>query len=82
MKLHAHALGLTLGVIWGLAIFLVGLTSHWFDYGTELVTFFSGIYIGYGAAFGGAVIGGVWAFIDAYIAGALAAWLYNKFSKK
>lgn len=82
MKLNAHALGLTLGIVWGLDVFITGLSSSWFGYGTEIITFLGNIYIGYAPTLDGAVIGGVWAFIDAYITGAIIAWLYNKFSKR
>ena len=80
-KLNAHALGVSLGGIWALAILLVGFTAIWFGYGVEFVEFWSTLYVGYGATIGGSVIGAVWAFIDAYIGGVLVAWLYNKLSK-
>lgn len=82
MKINAHALGLTLGVVWGAAALIVGLTALWFDYGSAVVELIGTVYVGYDATFGGAIIGGIWGFIDAYIGGAIVGWLYNSFSKK
>jgi len=77
-ELNPKALGLTLGIIWGSAIFLIGITSMLYDYGTALVNLFSSLYIGYTATFGGSIVGAIWGFVDAGVGGVIIAWLYNK----
>ena len=80
-KLDVKALGLTLGIIWGAAMLLLGLIYMFFDYGGAWMTVMSSIYIGYRATFIGSIIGAIWGFIDAGIAGIIIAWLYNKFAR-
>lgn len=78
-KLSPAAFGLALGVVWGSAVLIVGLLAHYFSYGTAFVTSMGIMYIGYEPSVLGSIIGGVMGFIDALIAGALIAWLYNLF---
>ena len=40
------------------------------------------IYIGYSFTPLGSIVGAIWGFVDWGIAGAIFAWLYNKFNKK
>jgi hypothetical protein len=47
-----------------------------------LVTVLSSLYIGYSPTFLGGIIGGIWAFVDGAIAGAIIAWVYNLVAKK
>lgn len=81
MKLSKRALGLSLGIVWGLAILLV---TWWFlikgtpgEYLSKLNT----VYLGYSVSWGGSLIGFIWGFVDGFIAGVLIAWFYNFFSK-
>jgi hypothetical protein len=71
--------GLALGVTFGISVFLLGLASALFDWGTPVVAVLSSLYIGYSPSFVGSIAGAVWAFVDGFIAGALTAWLYNRF---
>ncbi len=80
-KVDSKALGLSLGVVWGAAMFLLGLMVMFLNWGTAWVTLMSSLYIGYKPTFLGSIIGGVWGFIDAGIGGIVVAWLYNKFQK-
>ena len=80
MKLSIKALGLSLGIVWGAAMFLLGLFVMWFNWGAGMVDAMASLYIGYKATFLGSLIGGVWGFIDAGIGGVVIAWLYNKLS--
>jgi hypothetical protein len=36
------------------------------------------IYLGYRISYGGSIVGGLWGFVNAFIIGALFAWVYNK----
>lgn len=80
-KLDVKALGLAFGIIWGVCVFFVGILSMLCGWGKGLVELFSSLYIGYKADFLGSIIGGMWGFVDAGIAGVIIAWLYNKFAK-
>ena len=77
-ELSVKGLGLTLGIVWGAAVFLVGITSMLYGYGTDFVLLLDSIYVGYTATFGGSIVGAIWGFIDAGIGGVIIAWLYNK----
>lgn len=79
MKFNVNAFGLTLGIVWGAASLILGLLAM-SGYGADMVAGLGKVYIGYEATVVGALIGGVWGFIDAYIGGIVIAWLYNKLS--
>ena len=80
MKLQPFALGIALGVLWGAAVFFAGIAAM-FAWGVAMVTALGSFYIGYGPTFLGAIIGGIWAFVDGLVAGALIAWIYNAVAK-
>lgn len=79
-KLSPTALGLSLGIVWGLSVFLTGLIAFYFSYGKPFVAAMSTMYVGYEPSIAGSLIGGAFAFIDGFIGGALVAWFYNRFS--
>jgi hypothetical protein len=81
MKLSAKGLGLSLGILWGLSVFLSTLWIMWRGGGATLHKL-SQFYLGYSVTLGGAIIGLVWGFIDGLILGALIAILYNVFQGK
>ncbi len=83
-----HARPAPLGVIsFGLALaltsavftFLLGLMAAFFGWGLGIVQVLATLYIGYSPTFVGTIAGAVWAFVDGFIAGAMIAWLYNRF---
>ena len=80
-KLDAKALGLAFGIIWGIALIIIGLTAMQFNYGTSFVNALGSLYIGYKATLLGCLIGAAWGFVDAGIFGVILAWLYNKLAK-
>ncbi|MCF7908864.1 MAG: bacteriophage holin [Candidatus Omnitrophica bacterium] len=80
-KLDVKALGLTLGIVWGVALLIMGMVAMFFNYGGGFVRALGSIYYGYEATTLGSLIGGFWGFIDAGICGIIIAWLYNKFAK-
>ena len=79
-RLSPLAFGLSLGVVWGVSVFIMGLVAQYLSYGTEFVSAMGVVYIGYEPSIVGSVIGGLFGFIDALVGGALIAWLYNVFS--
>jgi hypothetical protein len=78
MKLKVSAFGLALGIVWGGAMFLLGVVDIFTTWGDAWGAIMSTIYIGYSPTFLGSIIGGVWGFCDAGIGGVIVAWLYNK----
>ena len=79
-KLDIKAFGLSAGIIWGAAVFLLGLAAST-GYGGAFMNLIASVYPGYTATFQGSIIGGVIGFIDMRIGGLIFAWLYNKLSK-
>jgi len=80
-KLDVKALGLTLGIVWGGGMFLLGLTALLGGWGTQWVRAMGSLYIGYEPTVVGSIIGGAWGFVDAGIGGLLIAFIYNKLAK-
>ncbi|KTD61952.1 bacteriophage holin [Legionella spiritensis] len=79
-RLSPLALGLALGVIWGVSILLMGVIASFYTYGRAFVTAVGVLYIGYEPTILGSIIGGIIGFIDAFIGGVILAWLYNVFA--
>lgn len=80
--LHPMALGLSLGIMWGISILIVGLLAHFLNYGRTFVVSMGTLYIGYEPSILGSIIGGIIGFIDAFIGGLIIAGLYNLFAHK
>jgi len=81
MRLDVKAFALACGILWGAAIFLATLWLMAFGFEGQLMSQLDHFYFGFSLSFLGAVIGGVWGFLDGAIGGALLAWLYNKLAK-
>jgi hypothetical protein len=80
MKLSIKSVAITLAIIWGVAVFLVGL-GHLLspDYGTAFLGVVASVYPGYEVGgFGSVIVGTLYAALDGAIGGAIFAWLYNK----
>ncbi|MCX7114919.1 MAG: bacteriophage holin [Gammaproteobacteria bacterium] len=81
-KISPLALGLAFGVVWGLSVFITGLTALFFSYGKPFVDAMSTMYIGYEPSLTGSLLGGLFGFLDGLIGGAIIACLYNCFATK
>ncbi len=79
-KCQPLALGIAIGVLWAIYVFLAGIIAI-YGWAVALVEAFASLYIGYGASIGGAIIGAIWAFVDGFIAGVVIAWIYNLIAK-
>ena len=77
MQLDKKALGLTLGILLGFAIFLITLLAR-FDEGGYHLSLLSRIYPGYYVSFQGAILGLVYGFVSGFLGGWITAWLYNR----
>lgn len=51
-------------------------------WGARVVEVLSSLYIGFASTFWGGVIGGLWGFADAFLAGLVFALLYNAFAHR
>jgi len=81
MKINVKAFALACGIAWGVAMFLLGIINIFCDWGSGIEEVMSTLYIGYRASILGSIIGGIWGFIDAGVAGLVIAWLYNKLAR-
>ena len=79
-KICPVSLGLSLGVFWGVSIFLMGLLAHFYMYGRPFVAAVGQLYIGYDPSIVGSLLGGFIGFVDAFVMGYIIAWLYNLYS--
>ena len=83
MKLDIKGLAITLGLIWGAAVLLVGIANLiWPNYGEAFLQVVASIYPGYtaGASVGQLILGTFYGLADGAIGGAVIAWLYNLFA--
>jgi len=81
MKLSKKAFGLTAGILWGVAIFIV--TNFLLIKGTEgtIISGLRNFYFGYSLSFMGSIIGLIWGFAYGFVAGWLFSFFYNLFIK-
>jgi hypothetical protein len=82
MKLNIKALALTAGILWALALLLVGAANLvWSGYGGSFVKLMASIYPGYHASgsLGDLIVGVLYALLDGVVCGLVFAWLYNFF---
>jgi hypothetical protein len=85
MKLNIKALALTAGILWALALLLVGAANLvWSGYGGAFVKLMASIYPGYHASgsLGDLIVGVLYALLDGVVCGLVFAWLYNFFVGK
>lgn len=83
MKLNVKAMAFTFALVWGvLAMFLTGLANLiWPDYGQTFLGVMASVYPGYDAirSFWQVIVGALYGIVDGAVAGAIFAWLYNRF---
>ncbi|MAF94609.1 MAG: hypothetical protein CMM60_02470 [Rhodospirillaceae bacterium] len=82
MKLNVRAFAVALSIWWGVGIFLGTWWVIAMSGATGEPTFLARLYIGYEISPLGSVIGLVWGVVDALIAGAIFAWLYNTIAER
>jgi len=81
-RIYPLSFGLALGVLWGASVFgMAAMNAYGFHYGLQFVQALGTVYIGYQVSYVGAIIGAIWAFVDATIGGILLAFLYNLFHR-
>jgi hypothetical protein len=78
MRLNNKAFALTCGILWGAAVLLAAVWRLIFGYEGQVMSNLDHFYVGYSFSYVGAVVGGIWGFVDGAIGGLVFAWLYNK----
>lgn len=81
-ELNKKALGLTLGILWGFALFLVTLWILVSGGTGEHLELLGRFYLGYSVSYKGSLVGLAYGLVDGFITGWLIAFLYNLFAKK
>ncbi len=84
MKLNIKGMAITLGLVWGAAVLLVGVANLiWPDYGQAFLELVASIYPGYtaDASVGQLIVGTLYGLVDCAVGGAVIAWLYNLFAR-
>ncbi|MCA9394563.1 MAG: bacteriophage holin [Candidatus Omnitrophica bacterium] len=82
MRLNIRAFALALGIHWGLGCFIMGLAGIKHEAPATFVRTVGTMYYGYAPTPLGSLAGMFWGFLDAAVAGALLAWLYNMLLKR
>ncbi len=85
MKLDVKAMALTIGLLWGAAMFLTGTANLVSDgYGEDFLDLMASVYPGYDAtaSFGQVMIGTLYGLLDGTVGGAVVAWLYNRLAAR
>jgi len=72
------ALGVALGLGWGLSIFLLTFFIMWHGETMELTSKIGRVYLGYTVSAPGAFIGLAYGFVHGLIGGCFIAFVYNK----
>jgi len=80
-KFNVKAFSLSCGITWAFALLILAWISS-FGWGIRDVNVIAGLYLGYESSFLGGIIGALWGFVDATIAGFIFAHIYNYILKK
>ncbi len=83
LKLKPVAVGLSLGFVWGGALFITTWLSYFTGYGKLFLEALAvSLYPGYTISPIGSIIGFLYGFIDLLILGTIVGWVYNKIAKE
>ena len=82
MKLNVKAFALTVGLFWGIGLFLITWWIIILDGASGETNIISSVYRGYNISIAGSFIGLLWGLIDGLVGGAIFAWIYNKISDR
>ena len=69
-------------IVWGVGLPILTWWMMMFDAQGVDPIWLSRIYRGYSLTVVGSLIGGLWAFVDGLVGGAVFAWLYNKLGSR
>lgn len=80
MKLNLKALTISVAIVWAGSVLIVGVANLiWPGYGKAFLIMLASIYPGFTAAgtFADAIVGSLYALVDAAVVGFIFGWLYN-----
>jgi hypothetical protein len=81
MKFKPVALGISLGILWGGALFVTTWLSNFTGYGKSFLDATAGsVYPDYTISPVGSFVGLGYGFVDLFVGGLLLGWIYNKIS--
>jgi len=80
--LNAKNFALAAGIFWGAALFVFTLISIYTGYGSVFLDLLADIYPGFNISVGGAFLGLIYGFIDAFVGCYIFVVLYNWLQKK
>jgi hypothetical protein len=79
MKFKPVALGFSLGILWGGALFVTTWMCYFAGYGKTFLDATAGsVYPGYTISPIGSLLGLGYGFIDLFVGGVLLGWIYNR----
>jgi TRAP-type mannitol/chloroaromatic compound transport system permease large subunit len=84
MKLSTKGLALASGLLWGLAMLVMGLCNLiWSSYGQQFLQTIASVYPGYHAtrSIAEVIVGTLYGALDGLVGGGVFAWLYNQFAR-
>jgi hypothetical protein len=82
VKLRPFALGVALGSVWGVSLFITTWISYYTGYGRLFLEVLAqSIYPGYTITPLGSFLGLVYGFADGFVSAALIGYIYNKVVK-
>lgn len=81
MKLRPIYLGVSIGIVWGVSLFITTWLSFYTGYGKLFLDVLAdSIYPGYSISPLGSILGLIYGFLDGLISGSLIGYIYNKLS--
>jgi len=81
-QIHTLSVALSLGMTWGIGMFITGMLGWMFDFGLPFIELFGSVYYGFAATPMGSIIGLFFGFCDAFIGGLIFSIMYNFLNKK
>ncbi len=78
-QLNALAAALSMGLLWGVCLFIWTLISIQTSYASSWLELMAEFYPGYAATTVGAFWGLLWGFLDGFVGTYILVWLYNFF---
>ncbi len=78
-KLNAVAFGMSMGMVYAISIFVLGMLATYFDYGSDMVDMLGDFYPGYDTGLMPSLIGAFWGLLEGFIMGFLLGFFYNLF---
>lgn len=81
-KLHPTAAALSVGLLWGVVLFIWTLVAVNNGYGMSFLDLIAEVYPAYEVSGQGAFLGLIWGFLDGFIGVYILVWLYNYFLGK